>query len=106
MYAVIKIGGKQYKVREGELIRTEKIKNVNPGDEIELTEVIALAKDDGNLVLGKPFVENAKVKLKKIEAGRGKKVIVFKFKRKKRYRRKYGHRQWYSLFKVEKIEWK
>jgi large subunit ribosomal protein L21 len=104
MYAVIKLGGKQHKVKEGDLLRTEKVKGVNPGDELEINQVISIGKDDGTLILGKPFVENARVKLRKIEDGKGKKIIVFKFRTKKRYRRKYGHRQLYSIFKVEKIE--
>jgi large subunit ribosomal protein L21 len=103
MYAVIRVGGKQYKVKEGDLIRTERIYGVGVGDVLETKDVLAVFFDD-KFILGKPQVEGAKVKLRKIEDGKGKKIIVLKFKRKKRYRRKYGHRQLYSIFKVEKIE--
>ncbi len=99
MYAVIKLGGKQYIVKEGDLIRTELIHNIKAGETLELKDVIAATKD-GEIFL-KP---NLSVKLRKIEDGKGKKIIVFKFRRKKRYRRKYGYRQLYSLFRVEKIE--
>jgi large subunit ribosomal protein L21 len=103
MYAVIRVGGKQYKVKEGDLIRTEIIHGVGVGEVLEAKDVLAVFSDD-KFILGKPQVEGATVKLRKIEDGKGKKIIVFKFKRKKRYRRKYGHRQLYSIFKVEKIE--
>lgn len=97
------MGGKQFKVKEGELLRTEKVKEANPGEILEVKKVL-LANYDNTVLIGKPFVEGVSVKLRKIKDGKGKKTIVFKFKRKKRYRRKYGHRQEFSLFKVEKIE--
>ncbi len=103
MYAIVQVGGKQYKVKEGDLLRTEKVKGVNPGEILEIKEVF-FASYNGTVLIGNPFVEGVLVKLRKIKDGKGKKVIVFKFKRKKRYRRKYGHRQGFSLFKVEKIE--
>ena len=104
MYAIIKIGGKQYKIRPGNLLRTEKVEDVKPGETYEVKEVLAVSDEKGNLKVGKPFVDGASVVLKKIEDGRGKKIIVFKFKTKKRYRRKYGHRQWYSLWEVQEIK--
>lgn len=101
MEAIINLGGKQYKISEGKIIRTEKIKNVREGENLEFKDTIAIIKD-GNITIGKPIVK-ATIILKKLKDVKGKKVIVFKFKRKKRYRRKYGHRQWYSILKVEKI---
>ncbi|GBD03153.1 50S ribosomal protein L21 [bacterium HR19] len=100
MYAVIKLAGKQYKVKEGDLIRTEKIEGVKEGEILEVKDVLLIVKN-GEVKLGKT---NTTVKLKKIKDGKSKKIIVFKFKRKKRYRRKYGHRQLFSIFRVEKIE--
>lgn len=104
MEAIIKVGGKQYKVSEGSVIRTEKLNNLNEGETLEIKDVLAIINNQ-KIVAGKPNVDGASVVLKKLEDGKGKKIIVFKFKRKKRYRRKYGHRQWYSLLKVEKINW-
>jgi large subunit ribosomal protein L21 len=100
MYAVIKLAGKQYKVKEGDLIRTEKIEGVKEGEILEVKDVLLIVKN-GEVKLGDT---NATVKLRKIKDGKSKKIIVFKFKRKKRYRRKYGHRQIFSIFRVEKIE--
>lgn len=103
MEAVIKLGGRQYRVSEGKLIRTEMIKGVNDGDEIVVKDVLAIL--DGNeMICGKPYVEGVSVILKKLRNEKGKKVMVFKFKRKKRYRRKYGYRQIFSILRVEKIE--
>lgn len=105
MEAVIELGGKQYVISEGDFIRTDKIDEVKEGEEIEVKQVLAIIGDK-DVILGKPYVEGASVLLRKMKDEKGKKIIVFKFKRKKRYRRKYGHRQWSSLLKVEKINWR
>lgn len=102
MYAVIKTGGKQYRVTPGEEIRVEKLQG-NVGDEVIFEEVL-LTSDGENVSVGKPFLDNAKVVARIAGHGKGRKVVVFKYKRRKGYRKKRGHRQQYSLIKVENIE--
>lgn len=103
MYAVVVTGGKQYRVQEGDVLFVEKL-NAEVDATVELTEVLAVSKAEGELVVGKPVVEGAKVVAKVVGQGKAKKVIVFKYKRKKDYRRKQGHRQPYTKLVVEKIE--
>lgn len=100
--AVIKTGGKQYLVKEGEKIKIEKIEK-KEGEEVEFKEVLFLEKD-GKVKIGKPFVEGAKVLGKVLKQGRSKKIIVFKYKPKTRYRKKKGHRQPFTEVLIEKIE--
>lgn len=102
MYAVVVTGGKQYKVSEGDVIYVEKL-DAQVDSSVELSKVLAVGKEDG-IVIGKPVVEGAKVVAKVAEQGKEKKVIVFKYKRKKDYRRKQGHRQPYTKLVIEKIE--
>ncbi len=102
MYAIIETGGKQYRVREGDTLYLEKLP-AEAGEVVEINKVLALIKDD-ELKLGTPLVENARVVLKVVRHGRGKKIIVFKYKAKKNYRRKQGHRQPFTQVTVEKIE--
>ncbi|HHV27500.1 50S ribosomal protein L21 [Anaerosalibacter bizertensis] len=101
MYAVIETGGKQYRVQEGDTIFVEKL-DADNGEQVSFDKVLFVSKDD-DLVVGKPYVEGAKVEGKVLEQGKGKKVIVFKYKAKKNYRKKQGHRQPYTKVKVEKI---
>lgn len=103
MYAIIASGGKQYRVKEGDVIFIEKLE-VNEGETVEVNEVLAVVGDTGGLKLGTPHVDGAKVTLKVVGHGKGKKIIVFKYKPKKNYRRKSGHRQPYTKVAVEKIE--
>lgn len=103
MYAIIATGGKQYRVKEGDVILVEKL-NANEGDTVEINEVLAVVGSKGGLKLGTPVVDGAKVVLKVLGQGKGKKIIVFKYKPKKNYRRKTGHRQPYTKVSVEKIE--
>jgi len=102
MYAVVVTGGKQYRVQEGDVIYVEKLE-ADVETSIELGDVLALGKEEG-LVVGTPVVEGAKVFAKVIEQGKARKVIVFKYKRKKDYRRKQGHRQPFTKLQIEKIE--
>jgi len=102
MYAIIQTGGKQYRVQEGDVLRVEKL-DVEAGQTVEVKDVLAVAKD-GQVKVGTPVVEGAKAVLKVLEHGKGKKIIVFKYKPKKNYRRKQGHRQPFSKVIVEKIE--
>ena len=102
MYAIIQTGGKQYKVSPGDEIKVEKI-DAEPGSLITLDKVLAVSTDEG-LEIGKPYLENKKVKVRVMRHGKEKKIIVFKFKRRKNYKRKKGHRQLYSIIKIEEIE--
>lgn len=101
MYAVIETGGKQYRVQEGDVITVEKL-NVSAGDDITFDKVLLL--NDGEKVqVGTPIVESAKVFGTVVENGKGEKVIIFKYKSKKDYRKKQGHRQPYTMIKIESL---
>lgn len=102
MHAVVVTGGKQYRVQEGDVIYVEKLA-AEVDSTVELGNVLLVEKEDG-IVVGKPVVEGAKIVAKVAAQGKAKKVIVFKYKRKKDYRRKHGHRQAYTKLVVEKIE--
>ena len=103
MYAVIKSGGKQHKVSEGEEILLEKL-SLNEGEVIEFSEVLAVNKD-GNLNVGKPLLEGAVVKGKVLNHLKTKKITVIKMKRRKDYRKKQGHRQNLTKVKIESINY-
>jgi large subunit ribosomal protein L21 len=102
MYAVVKTGGKQFRVQEGDVIFVEKM-NAEVESTVELTEVLAVSKD-GAIKVGAPVVEGAKVVAKVVAQGKAKKIVVFKYKPKKDYRKKAGHRQPYTKLVIEKIE--
>ena len=98
MYAIIETGGKQYRVTEGDVITIEKLL-VWPGDEVVFDKVLILG--DGDAVqVGTPYVEAAQVFGKVVENGKGQKVIIFKYKSKKDYRKKQGHRQPYTMVEI------
>ncbi|MCF8011346.1 MAG: 50S ribosomal protein L21 [Clostridiales bacterium] len=101
MYALIETGGKQYRVNEGDNLFIEKL-DAEPGDTFEVDKVLAVEKD-GEFKVGTPVVEGASVRFKVKRHGKGKKIIVFKYKPKKMYRRKQGHRQPFTEVEVEKI---
>lgn len=102
MIAVIKTGGKQYIIKEGEMLKIEKLV-LNEGDTAQLTEVLLTADDDGgNVEIGTPTLSNKVISAEVIEQGRGKKVTVIKYKPKVRYRRKVGHRQPFTKVKIAK----
>lgn len=102
MYAVIKTGGKQYKVEEGKWVDVELL-HKEEGDGVSFDEVL-LISDGDNTKVGSPAVENAKVTGKVVKNDRKKKVIVYKMRPKKHYRRKAGHRQYFTRVMIEKIE--
>ncbi len=102
VYAVIKTGGKQYKVSPGDTIRVEKLPG-EPGQEIELEEVL-LVGDGEDLKIGQPLVEGAKVVATIVAQGRSKKIIVFKKKRRKNYKKKRGHRQYFTDIQIKEIQ--
>ena len=101
MYAVIETGGKQYKVSEGDIIFVEKLE-VAEDSVITIDKVVALSSEAG-LNVGTPYVDGASVSAKVLKQGKDKKVVVFKMKPKKGYRKKQGHRQPYTKIQIEKI---
>jgi large subunit ribosomal protein L21 len=102
MYAVIQTGGKQYRVAQGEDIKVEKIAG-EAGDNVVFDQVL-LAGADENIRIGNPYLENAKVVGRLKGHGKNRKVVVFKYKRRKVFRKTRGHRQEYSLVSIESIE--
>ena len=102
MYAVIKTGGKQYKVSEGETLKIEKLE-VDPGKKVTFKEVLMVADGD-NVQLGSPLVENASVEAKVISQGKGKKVNILKFRRRKNSMKQQGHRQLFTEIQIGKIK--
>jgi large subunit ribosomal protein L21 len=101
MYAVIKTGGKQYRVAQGDRLRVEKLAG-NVGETVSLGEVLLVGEGDG-VKVGAPLVSGAKVEAKIIAQDRGKKIIIFKFRRRKNYRRKTGHRQPFTALEITGI---
>ncbi|SFE70947.1 50S ribosomal protein L21 [Alteribacillus iranensis] len=101
MYAIIETGGKQVKVEEGQEVYIEKL-DASEGDEVTFDNVVFVGGD--NAKVGAPYVDGAKVTAKVDKHGRQKKITVFKYKRRKNYRRKQGHRQPYTKVVIEKIE--
>lgn len=101
MYAIIETGGKQYKVSEGDVIFVEKL-DVEADAEVTFDKVLAVG-EEGAVNFGAPYVSGAKVSGKVLKNGKAKKIIVFKYKPKKGYRRKQGHRQPYTKIQIEKI---
>ncbi len=102
MLAVIKTGGKQYKVKEGDFISVEKL-SLDPGAKVEITDVL-MVENDGSTKVGTPNVENASVSASVIEHKKRKTVLIFKKSRRKNYRRKNGHRQIMTILKIDSIK--
>ena len=102
MYAVIKTGGKQYRVSEGDTLQVEKLPG-NPGDKIKFDQVLLIGGDDATKV-GTPVVKGASVAGEIVTQGRSKKIVVFKMRRRKNYRRKTGHRQAFTAVKITGIK--
>ncbi len=101
MYAVLKTGGKEYRVTKGDLIRVEKMEG-NVGDPVTLKDVL-MVSEEGNVQVGTPFLAHAVVTGEIAQHTKGKKVLIFKMKRRKNYRRLRGHRQTYTYIKVNDI---
>jgi large subunit ribosomal protein L21 len=100
MYAIIATGGKQYKVAEGDIINVEKL-GVEAGETVTFDQVLVVNK--GELAVGNPTVAGASVTASVVKDGKGKKVIVYRYKRKSGYHKKNGHRQQFTQVKIEKI---
>ena len=101
-YAVIQTGGKQYKVRSGEILKIEKLPNSKPDTKIEFKEILAYG-DEKVIEIGAPTVQGAKVEANLIENSKNRTVLIFKKRRRQNSRRKNGHRQEYSMIKINKI---
>ena len=102
MYAIIRTGGKQHKVSKGDVLKVEKLEK-KVGEKVEFEEVLLVGGDKAGIKVGQPMVADAKVVATVVSEGKTKKVLVFKKKRRKQYRRTQGHRQNYTAVKVEDI---
>lgn len=102
MYAIVETGGKQYKLEVGQTVDVERL-DANVGDLVALDRVLLVA-DGETLKVGKPVLETARVAARVLEHGKGRKVIIFRYKAKERYRVKKGHRQAYTRLRIEAIE--
>ncbi len=103
MYAIVETGGKQYKVEKGATIDVEKIK-APIGNEVELNRVLMVSKDDDDVVVGNPIIDSARIIAQVVDQTKGKKITIMKFKRRKHYKRKMGHRQNYTQLLIKTIE--
>lgn len=101
MYAVIKTGGKQYQVKEGDILKIEKL-NVEEGSTVDFDEILLVSNESG-VKVGSPFVEGAKVSAEVLEHGKNRKIVVFKYKAKKGYSKKQGHRQPFTRVRINSI---
>jgi len=101
-YAIIKTGGKQYKVNVGEILKVEKLQESKPESIVDFKEILAYG-DDANIEIGTPIVKGAKVEANLIKNSKNKTVLIFKKRRRKNSRKKNGHRQQYSLIRINKI---
>jgi large subunit ribosomal protein L21 len=101
MFAIIETGGKQFKVAEGDVIRTDLV-DAEPGSRITFDRVVLAGND--NVIVGTPLIRGAKVTGSVVRQGRAKKILVFKYKPKKRVRKLVGHRQRFAEVKIEKID--
>lgn len=103
MYAIVQTGGKQYRVCEGDVLRIEKTDG-EPGQEILLDKILLVGNEQEGVRVGTPFLEDVRVRAEILAQRRGRKVVVFKFKRRKDYRKKQGHRQDYTGIRIKTIE--
>ena len=101
-FAIIKTGGKQYKVKAGEILKIEKLENTKPNTKIEFKDILAYG-DEKNAELGSPKIDGAKVEADIVKNGKNRTVLIFKKRRRKNSRRKNGHRQEFSLIRINKI---
>ena len=101
-YAIIKTGGKQYKVKSGEILKIEKLPDSKPDSKIEFNEILAYG-DDKTIEIGAPIIEGAKVEADLIKNGKDRKILIYKKRRRHNSRRKNGHRQEYTMIRINKI---
>jgi len=100
MLAVIETGGKQYLVQKGQKIKIEKIKGLEEGNEISFDKVLLLVNDNNEVLIGQPYLENIVLKGRVLKIKKGKKIIVFRYHSKTRYRKKRGHRQYFMEVEI------
>ena len=101
-FAIIKTGGKQYKVKAGEILKIEKLENSKPNTKVEFKDILAYG-DEKNAELGSPKIDGAKVEADIVKNGKNRTVLIFKKRRRQNSRRKNGHRQEYSMIRINKI---
>ena len=101
-YAVIQTGGKQYKVKAGEILKVEKLQESKPSSTVDFKEILAYG-DDANIEVGSPIIKGAKVEANLIKNSKNRTILIFKKRRRKNSRKKNGHRQQYSLIRINKI---
>ena len=101
-YAIIQTGGKQYKVKAGEILKIERLEDSKPETKIEFKEILAYG-DDKTIEVGSPVIKGSKVEADLVENGKNRTILIFKKRRRQNSRRKNGHRQQYSLIRVSKI---
>jgi large subunit ribosomal protein L21 len=104
VYAIVESGGKQYKVEVGEVFHTERVKGVSQGDKITLDKVIMVKADDGEVLVGKPYLTNVSITGTIVEHARARRILVGQFIPRKGHKTVNGHRQWYTTIKIESIE--
>ena len=102
MYAVVRTGGRQYRAEEGALIDVERL-HIEEGDSIKLDEVLLVVPDEGDVTIGKPLVTGATITATCVKQYRARKVLVWKYNPKKRYRRRRGHRHYYTRLRIDSI---
>jgi large subunit ribosomal protein L21 len=102
MFAIVETGSKQYRVAPGDVIQVEKLP-VDEGAQVELDRVLCLARDE-DVKVGTPYLEGVKVKAEVLRHGKGRKILVMKYKKRKNYRRKKGHRQLFTELRITDIE--
>jgi len=102
VYAIIQTGGKQYRVSPGDVLRVERLPGER-GDAVQLDQVLLVTEDNGSVRVGAPLVADARVQGLIVQQGKGKKIIVYKKKRRKNYRRKQGHRQLFTALQIQEI---
>lgn len=102
MYAIIETGGKQYRVDEGDELKIEKLKGKGPGEQVQFDKVL-LVNEDGEVELGRPYLEDATVGGEILDEGRDEKITVFNYKKRKGERRKLGHRQPFTKVRIDEI---
>lgn len=105
MFAILKTGGKQYKVAKNDIIQIEKL-DQDAGEKVKLTDILLIEKDDGNVLFGEPFIKDSFVEAEIVKNYKDKKVIIFKKRRRQNSRRKNGHRQHKTELKITDIKFK
>ncbi|MEW6309239.1 MAG: 50S ribosomal protein L21 [Bacillota bacterium] len=103
MFCVIETGGKQYRVKPGDVLKIEKLKAA-AGDTVEFDRVLSVTTADGKVLIGTPYIKDCRATAVVLEQGKGRKIIVFKYKSKVNYRRKTGHRQPFTKVRIEAIQ--